>query len=68
MKVYYEVRGPRAIYREGEDGKRERVGTNPGALLRFESMTLDDAQRFASDVWRREKILCTIDEIERKAA
>jgi len=58
--TYYEVRGPRATYR-GDD----RVGTTKDVYLRFSCLSQRDAEAFATHVYQRESIVCTIDEIVR---
>ncbi len=75
MRTYYEVRGQRAIYedinvaiREGRAQAPRITGFTPEPVLRFESLALHEAQSFATDVYRNEKVLCTIDEITPSAS
>lgn len=57
---YFEVRGSRAIYRGDV-----RTGVTRESFLRFSCVAQRDAELFATDVYRREGIVCTIDEIAR---
>jgi hypothetical protein len=67
-KVYYQVRGQRALYKKdltataAADAVPLRAGTSKDSYLRFESLTLSEAEAFATAVYKREQIICTIDE------
>lgn len=63
MSRFFQVRGQRAIFQENADGKPRRVGTTSQNFLRYESLFQHDAENFATDVYRRENIICTIDEV-----
>lgn len=65
-QTYFQVRGQRAIFHEREDnGKPVRTGTTPDQHLRYEALFQRDAEGFATEVFKREQIICTIDEVFR---
>jgi hypothetical protein len=67
-QVYYQVRGQRALYKKdltataAVDAMPLRTGTSKDSYLRFESLSLSEAEAFATGVYKRESIICTIDE------
>ena len=65
MSTYFEVRGQRTMYKATPRGEEIRVGVSSEPFLRFESLSVEDAQAFATSVYRRENIICTIDEVTR---
>ena len=65
IKCYYEVRGQRTIYKEGKDGTIVRVGVTPDKHLRFASIFQNEANAFATDIFRSEKIVCEVFEVDR---
>ena len=81
LNIYYRVSGQLPLWkRDGTSslpvasatnpslGKHDpytRVGITPDQHVRFETLDVYDAQSFATDVYRREQILCVIDEITR---
>lgn len=72
--VYYQVRGQRALFKKdlaaaaAADTVPLRVGTSKDYYLRFESIALSEAESFATGVYKREQIICTIDECDGRAA
>lgn len=63
---YYTVTGERVLFREDERGKRIETARIPSAV-RFSTVRLGDAQHFATDVFRRERVTCEIHEHDRRA-
>ena len=61
---YYEVSGERVIFKEGI---KPPVSRAPRAI-RLQTLDLKEAEAFASRVYRREKILLEIHEIDRRPA
>jgi len=63
--TYFEVRGPRREIAVSPKGTLEYTGAVLPAGLRFEALSVRDAESFASGVFRREKIVCEIHEVRR---
>lgn len=66
MGIYYKVCGQRAVFKgklTGDGPAQVRSGTTAATFTRFESLSLQDAEAFATDVYRHEKIICTIEEV-----
>lgn len=63
--TYFEVRGPRREIAVNPQGALEYTGAILPEALRYESLSVRDAEAFASRVFRREKIVCEIHEMPR---
>lgn len=67
VKTYYEVSGERLLFKEDSDGRIKVAGKAP-RHVRLSTLFLGEAEAFAGRVYRREKILLEIHEIDRRAA
>jgi hypothetical protein len=64
--TYFRVSGERREYAIDETtGKLADTGRNLSKRIRFEAMKLHDAEAFATDVYRREGLVCEIHEVFR---
>lgn len=63
---YYRASGPRREFELDEgSGTLKPTGRTLSESIRFEALRLSDVEAFATDVFRRENIVLTLEEVPR---